>query len=95
VVDRVMCPLALKQTCKPQSEHGKPKARHSVSSSSTNHYGSASHHIDDDEDDDDSRASTLSPTTYLNSPLPLNYEKYDIPTSSQQNDDLLFEQQTD
>ncbi|GJX53670.1 hypothetical protein Tco_0282039, partial [Tanacetum coccineum] len=48
----------------------------------------------DDEDNDDSRASTPSPTTYLNSLSPLNYEKYDIPTSSQQDDDLLFERQT-
>nr|GEV72932.1 ribosomal protein L7Ae/L30e/S12e/Gadd45 [Tanacetum cinerariifolium] len=38
--------------------------------------------------------STPSPTTYLNSLSPLNYEKYDIPTSSQQDDDLLFERQT-
>ncbi|GJV36552.1 hypothetical protein Tco_1409029 [Tanacetum coccineum] len=34
----------------------------------------------DDEDDDASRASTLSPTTYLNSLSPLNYQRYDIPT---------------
>ncbi|GJZ93522.1 hypothetical protein Tco_0665587, partial [Tanacetum coccineum] len=50
---------------------------------------------DDDEDDGASRASTPSPTTYLNSLEPLNYQRYDIPTSSQQNDDLLFERQTD
>nr|GEZ10567.1 hypothetical protein [Tanacetum cinerariifolium] len=48
-----------------------------------------------DIDDDDSGASTPSPTTYLNSLSPLNYEKYDVPTSSQQNDYLLFERQTD
>ncbi|GJV70892.1 hypothetical protein Tco_1490887 [Tanacetum coccineum] len=35
-----------------------------------------------------------SPTTYLNSLSPFNYQKYDIPTSSQQDDDLLFERQT-
>ncbi|GJU87919.1 hypothetical protein Tco_1295465 [Tanacetum coccineum] len=75
----VMRPLALKQTRKPQSDHGMPKARHSVSSSSANHYGSSSHHGDDDEDDDASRASTLSPTTYLNFLSLLNYQKYDIP----------------
>ncbi|GKA75970.1 retrovirus-related pol polyprotein from transposon TNT 1-94, partial [Tanacetum coccineum] len=50
---------------------------------------------DDDEDDGASRASTASPTTYLNSLQPLNYQRYDIPTSSQQDDDLLFERQTD
>ncbi|GJV10003.1 hypothetical protein Tco_1351544 [Tanacetum coccineum] len=50
---------------------------------------------DNDEDDDDSRYSTPSPTTYLNSLQPLNYQRYDIPTSSQQDDDLLIERQTD
>ncbi|GJT13461.1 hypothetical protein Tco_0860503 [Tanacetum coccineum] len=69
VVDRVMRPLALKQTRKPRR--------------------------DDDEDDGASRASTPSPTTYLNSLKPLDYQQYDIPTSSQQDDDLLFERQTD
>ncbi|GJS83217.1 hypothetical protein Tco_0749758 [Tanacetum coccineum] len=89
-VDRVMRPLALKQTLKPQSDRG--KARHSVSSTSTHHnYGSSSYHGDDDEDDGASRASTPSHTTYLNSLEPLNYQRYDIPTSSQQDDDLLFE----
>ncbi|GKE37054.1 hypothetical protein Tco_1460459 [Tanacetum coccineum] len=64
VIDRVMRPLTLKQTRKPQSNHG--KARHSVSSTSAHHnYGSSSHQGDDDEHDEDdgaSRASTLSPT---------------------------------
>ncbi|GJY42662.1 hypothetical protein Tco_0430875 [Tanacetum coccineum] len=90
----VMRPLALKQTQKPQSDRGMPKARHSVSSSFAHHYGSSSHHGDENEDDDASRASTPSPTTYLNSLSPLNYQNYDIPTSSQQDDDLLFERQT-
>ncbi|GKA34458.1 pentatricopeptide repeat-containing protein, partial [Tanacetum coccineum] len=90
----VMRPLALKQTQKPQSDHGMPKACHSISSSSAYHYGSSSHHGDDNEDDDASRAITPSPTTYLNSLLPLNYQRYDIPTSSQQEDDLLFDRQT-
>ncbi|GKE69354.1 hypothetical protein Tco_1527426, partial [Tanacetum coccineum] len=49
---------------------------------------------DDDEDDGASRVSTPSPTTYLNSLQPLNYQRYDIPTSSQQDDDLLFKRQT-
>ncbi|GJV85841.1 hypothetical protein Tco_1525739 [Tanacetum coccineum] len=66
---------------KPQSDRG--KARHSISLTSTHHnYGSSSHQGDDDEDDDASRASTSSPTTYLNSLQPLNYQQYDIPTSS-------------
>ncbi|GKD52290.1 hypothetical protein Tco_1281266, partial [Tanacetum coccineum] len=56
---------------------------------------SSSHQGDDDEDDGASRASTPSPTTYLNSLEPLNYQRYVIPTSSQQDDDLLFERQTD
>ncbi|GJZ24245.1 hypothetical protein Tco_0561704 [Tanacetum coccineum] len=50
---------------------------------------------DDDEDDGASRASTPSPTTYLNSLEPLDYQQYDIPTSSEKNDNLLFERQTD
>nr|GEV73530.1 pentatricopeptide repeat-containing protein [Tanacetum cinerariifolium] len=50
---------------------------------------------DDDEDDGSSCASTPSPTTYLNSLKPLDYQQYDIPTSSEQDDDLLFERQTD
>nr|GEU78084.1 ribosomal protein L7Ae/L30e/S12e/Gadd45 [Tanacetum cinerariifolium] len=59
VVDRVMRPLSLKQTRKPQSGHG--KARHSISSTSAHHnYGSSSYHGDDDEDDDASHASTPS-----------------------------------
>nr|GEV56824.1 transposase, Ptta/En/Spm, transposase, Tnp1/En/Spm-like protein [Tanacetum cinerariifolium] len=95
VVDRVMRPLALKQTQKPQSDHGMPNACHFVSTLSAHHYVSSSHHGDYDEDDDASRASTPSPTTYLNSLRPLNYQRYDISTSSQQDDDLLFEQQTD
>nr|GEV17623.1 ribosomal protein L7Ae/L30e/S12e/Gadd45 [Tanacetum cinerariifolium] len=64
VVDRVMRPLALKQTQEPQSDRG--KARHSVSSTYAHHnYGSSSHHGDDDEDDGASCPSTPSPTTYL------------------------------
>ncbi|GKC99263.1 hypothetical protein Tco_1169538 [Tanacetum coccineum] len=93
VVDRVTHPLALKQTRKPQSDYG--KARHSVSSTSAHHNrGSSSRQGDDNEDDGASRASTLSPTTYLNSLKPLDYQQYDIPTSSEQDDDLLFERQT-
>ncbi|GJX10024.1 hypothetical protein Tco_0199883 [Tanacetum coccineum] len=93
VVDRVMRPLALRQTRRPRSDRG--KARHSVSSTSAHHNrGSSSHQGDDDEDDGASRASTPSPTTYLNSLEPLDYQQYDIPTSSEQNNELLFERQT-
>ncbi|GJX61658.1 hypothetical protein Tco_0294558, partial [Tanacetum coccineum] len=75
-------------------DHG--KAHHLVSSTSAHHNrGSSSHQGDDDEDDDASHASTPSPTTYLNSFRPLDYQQYDVPTSSEQNDDLLFERQTD
>ncbi|GJW86024.1 hypothetical protein Tco_0159169 [Tanacetum coccineum] len=48
-----------------------------------------------DEDDGASRASSLSPITYPNSLKPLDYQQYEVPTSSEQNDDLLFECQTD
>ncbi|GKB42255.1 hypothetical protein Tco_0887197 [Tanacetum coccineum] len=94
VVERVMRLLALRQTRRPRSDRG--KARHSVSLTSAHHNrGSLSHQGDDDKDDGASRASTPSPTTYLNSLGPLDYQPYDIPTSSKQNKDLLFELQTD
>ncbi|GJR73545.1 hypothetical protein Tco_0085910 [Tanacetum coccineum] len=94
VIERVMRPLALRQTRRPRSDRG--KARHSVSSTSAHHNcGFSSHQGDDDEDDGASRASTPSPTTYLNSLKPLDYQQYEVLTSSEQNDDLLFERQTD
>ncbi|GJR68047.1 hypothetical protein Tco_0014112 [Tanacetum coccineum] len=53
------------------------RARHSVSSSSSHHQGTSSHQHDDDDDDvETSRASTPSPTTYLNSLGHLNYQNY-------------------
>ncbi|GJS67123.1 zf-CCHC domain-containing protein [Tanacetum coccineum] len=94
VVERVMRPLALRQARRPRSDCG--KACHSVSSTSAHHNRiSSSHQGDDNEDDGASRASTPSPTTYLNSLGPLDYQPYEIPTSSEQNDDILFEPQTD
>ncbi|GKE83058.1 hypothetical protein Tco_1553058 [Tanacetum coccineum] len=91
VLERVMRPFALRQTRRPRSDRG--KARHSVSSTSSHHNcGSSFHQGDDDEDDGASRASTPSPTTYLNSLKPLDYQQYDIPTSSEQDDDLLLNQ---
>ncbi|GJW38212.1 hypothetical protein Tco_0064057 [Tanacetum coccineum] len=94
IVDRVMRPLALRQTRRPRSDRG--KARHSVSSSSSHHQGTSSHQHDDDDDDDveTSRASTPSPTTYLNSLDSLNYQNYQIPSSSEQTDETLFTRQT-
>ncbi|GJW11010.1 hypothetical protein Tco_1576837 [Tanacetum coccineum] len=92
IVDRVMHPLALKQNQRPRSDHG--KARHSVSSSSSHHYGTSSHQHDDDDDVETSRASTPSPTTYLNSLNPLNYQNYEMPSASEQTDETLFERQT-
>ncbi|GJX53550.1 hypothetical protein Tco_0281919 [Tanacetum coccineum] len=91
IVDRVMHPLALKQTRRPRSDRG--KARHSVSSSSSHHQGTSSHQHDDDDDDNvqTSRASTPSPTTYLNSLDPLNYQNYQMPSASEQTDETLFE----
>ncbi|GKE55492.1 hypothetical protein Tco_1494677, partial [Tanacetum coccineum] len=71
------------------------KPRHSVSSTSAHHNrGFSSHQGDDDEDNGASRTSTPSPTTYLNSLKPLDYQ-YEVLTSYKQNDDLLFERQTD
>ncbi|GJX38908.1 hypothetical protein Tco_0252211 [Tanacetum coccineum] len=69
VVERVMRPLALRQTRRPQSYRG--KSCHSVLSTSAHHNrGSSSHQGDDGA----SRASTPSPTTYLNSLGPLEYQ---------------------
>nr|GEV37248.1 RNA-directed DNA polymerase, eukaryota, reverse transcriptase zinc-binding domain protein [Tanacetum cinerariifolium] len=94
VVEQVMRPLALRQARRPQSDHG--KARHSVSSTSAYHNcGSSSRQEDDDEDDGASRVSTPSPTTYLNSLKPLNYQQYEIPSPFEQSDDLLFERLTE
>ncbi|GJX05474.1 hypothetical protein Tco_0191390 [Tanacetum coccineum] len=71
VVDRVMHPLALKQTRKPQSDCR--KARYSVSLTSAHHNRrSSSRQGDDDEDDGASCASTPSLTTYLNSLKPID-----------------------
>ncbi|GJV00587.1 hypothetical protein Tco_1329857 [Tanacetum coccineum] len=92
IVDRVMRPLALKQTRRPQSDHG--KARHSVSSLSSHHHGTSSHQHDDDDDVETSHASTPSPTTYLNSLNPLNYQNYKMPSTSEQTDETLFQRQT-
>ncbi|GJU36809.1 hypothetical protein Tco_1185163 [Tanacetum coccineum] len=50
IVERVMHPLALKQTRRPRSDRG--KACHSISSSSSHHQGTSSHQHDDDDDDD-------------------------------------------
>ncbi|GKB30425.1 hypothetical protein Tco_0869826 [Tanacetum coccineum] len=88
----ISSPLALKQTRRPRSDRG--KARHSVSSSSSHHHGTSSHQHDDDDDVETSRASTPSPTTYLNSLNPLNYQNYEMPSASEQTDETLFERQT-
>ncbi|GJT10870.1 hypothetical protein Tco_0857912 [Tanacetum coccineum] len=74
-------------------ETDRGKARRSVSSSSSHHQGTSSHQHDDDDDDDveTSRASTPSPTTYLNSLHPLDYQNYHIPSSSEQTDETLFD----
>ncbi|GJT47493.1 zf-CCHC domain-containing protein [Tanacetum coccineum] len=85
--------LDLKQTRRPRSDRG--KARHSVSSSSFHNQGMSSHQHDDDDDDvKTSRASTPSPTTYLNSLNPLEYQNYQMPPASEQTDETLFERQT-
>ncbi|GJZ72164.1 hypothetical protein Tco_0636015 [Tanacetum coccineum] len=81
------------QTRRPQNDRG--KARHYVSSTSAHHnLGSSSYQGDDDEDDGVSRASTPSPTTYLNSLHPLNYQNHHMPSSSEQTDETLFARQT-
>nr|GEX25701.1 ribosomal protein L7Ae/L30e/S12e/Gadd45 [Tanacetum cinerariifolium] len=82
IVERVMRPLALRQTPRPRSDRGKA------------HRTSSHQHGDDDDDVETSRAITPSPTTYLNSLDPLNYQNYQIPSPSEQTDETLFERQT-
>ncbi|GKE89583.1 hypothetical protein Tco_1567058 [Tanacetum coccineum] len=55
---------------------------------------SSHQHDDDDDDVETSRASTLSPTIYLNSLNPLNYQNYHMPSASEQTNETLFERQT-
>ncbi|GKG25380.1 hypothetical protein Tco_0396008, partial [Tanacetum coccineum] len=74
IIERVMRPLALRQTRRPRSDRG--KARRFVSSSSSHHQGTSSHQHNDDDYVETSRASTPSPTTYLNSLHPLDYQNY-------------------
>ncbi|GJT77476.1 hypothetical protein Tco_1044201 [Tanacetum coccineum] len=92
IVERVMRPLALRQPRRPRSDRG--KARRSVSSSSSHHQGTSSHQHDDDDDVETSQASTPSPSTYLNSLYSLNYQNYQMPSSSEQTDETLFARQT-
>ncbi|GJU79763.1 hypothetical protein Tco_1282128 [Tanacetum coccineum] len=92
IVERVIRPLSLKQTRRPRSDRG--KARYFVSSLSSHHQGTSSHQHDDDDNVKTSRASTPSPTTYLNSLNPLNYQNYYMPSASEQTDETLFERQT-
>ncbi|GKD22711.1 hypothetical protein Tco_1224414 [Tanacetum coccineum] len=67
-------------------------ARHVIPS---HHYSTSSHQHDDDDDDvKTSRGRTPSPTTYLNSLEPLNYQNYQMPSASEQTDETLFERQT-
>nr|GEW98960.1 hypothetical protein CTI12_AA055610 [Tanacetum cinerariifolium] len=92
IVERVMHPLALRQTRRPRSDRG--KAHRFVSSSSSHHQGTSSHQHDDDDDVETSQASTPSPTTYLNSLHPPDYQNYHIPSSFEQTDETLFARQT-
>ncbi|GJU81667.1 hypothetical protein Tco_1284032 [Tanacetum coccineum] len=73
-----------------------PQLRLSKSPCTSSHQ----HDEDDDDDDDDdddietSRVSTPYPTTYINSLHPLDYQNYQIPSSSEQTDETLFVRQT-
>ncbi|GJW77745.1 hypothetical protein Tco_0139427 [Tanacetum coccineum] len=63
-------------------------ARHVIPS---HHYGTSSHQHDDDDDDvKTSRARTPSPTTYLNSLAPLNYQNYQMPSALQTDEESLL-----
>ncbi|GKA00794.1 hypothetical protein Tco_0673459 [Tanacetum coccineum] len=69
--DRVMNPLTAQQERKTRKDCGTRRGRHSTSSSSAFDQPSSSHLNDDDDDDGNdegtSRASTPSPTRFVNS----------------------------
>ncbi|GKC37295.1 hypothetical protein Tco_1049679 [Tanacetum coccineum] len=71
--DCVMYPLVAQQERKTRKDYGPKRGLHSTSSSSAFDQPSSSHLNDDDDDDDDgnyegtSRASTPSPTHFVNS----------------------------
>ncbi|GJR71027.1 hypothetical protein Tco_0017092 [Tanacetum coccineum] len=70
--DCVMCPLAPHYERKTRADHGMKRCRqsNSASSSSVFIYTSPSHHLDDNDDEnekDTSRASTSSPSQFVNS----------------------------
>ncbi|GJW05420.1 hypothetical protein Tco_1564276 [Tanacetum coccineum] len=69
--DRVMYPLTAQQERKTRKDYGTKRGRHSTSSSSAFGQLSSSHLNDDDDDDGNdegtSRASTHSPTRFVNS----------------------------
>nr|GEV49376.1 ribosomal protein L7Ae/L30e/S12e/Gadd45 [Tanacetum cinerariifolium] len=69
------------------------KARRSISSSFSHHQGTSSHQHDDD-DVESSLESSASPTTYLNSLNPLDYQNNQISSSSKQTDEALFVRKT-
>ncbi|GKB96065.1 hypothetical protein Tco_0982202 [Tanacetum coccineum] len=93
IVERVMRPLALKQTRRPRSDCGRHvipsllhpliiKAHHLINTRMMMMMMMMS------------RVSTPSPTTYLNSLHPRNYQNYHMPSSSEQTDETLFARQT-
>nr|GEV12563.1 zf-CCHC domain-containing protein/DUF4219 domain-containing protein/UBN2 domain-containing protein [Tanacetum cinerariifolium] len=82
----------LKLKDKLSSDHG--KSRHSVSLTSAHHNHGSSSHQGDDDDIETSRASTPSPTTYLNSLNPLDYQNYQMPSSFEQTVETFFARQT-
>ncbi|GJW05673.1 hypothetical protein Tco_1568096 [Tanacetum coccineum] len=69
--DRVMYPLTAQQERKTQKDYGMRRGRHSTSSSSFAFDQPSSSHLNDDDDDDgndegSTRASTSSPTYFVN-----------------------------
>ncbi|GJU59733.1 hypothetical protein Tco_1237499 [Tanacetum coccineum] len=68
--DRVMNPLTAQQERKTRKDYGTRRGRHSTSSSSSAFDQPSSSHLNDDDDENDegtSRASTPSPTRFVNS----------------------------
>ena len=94
VVERVMRPIALSQTRRPRSDRGKPRKSISSSSRPRQSTSACSRQHDDNEDNEGtSRASTPSPTTYINNLSPLNYTRSTTP--SQLTEEELFARQSE
>ncbi|GJW01035.1 hypothetical protein Tco_1556286 [Tanacetum coccineum] len=98
--DRFMYPLASQHERKTRKDYGMKRGRHSTSTSSSSAFDhpSSSHHVDDDNDENDegtSRASTPSPTRFVNSLSNEIPQVFSNPPNDEQTMQTLFTRQTE